>query len=377
MKTPTINNKSNLLPKVLFLVQLPPPVHGVSLMNKYFLNSELINQSFSIDVFDLKFAATIKELEKFSLRKVFKASIYGIKLLKKMAFVKYDAIYFTITPTGFGFYRDAFYVFLMKLFNSKIVLHLHGKGIKTNINSLLKKQTYIYVFKNTHVICLSEELAKDIREIFPAKPFIVANGIAIQRDPIFKKNSLNGGVPRILYFSNFIRNKGILVLVDALALLKDRGCDFSVRFVGSPSNVSIEMLENTLKEKGIGKIATVVGPLYDEAKLEEFKNAHIFAFPTCNDAFPLVILEAMQFSLPVISTYEGSIPDVVVDNKTGFLVNKEDVLMLAEKIEILLKDESLRLKMGREGYEKFINNYTFEHFENNMYNSFKKILENR
>ena len=82
----------------------------------------------------------------------------------------------------------------------------------------------------------------------------------------------------------------------------------------------------------------------------------------------------MQFSLPVISTYEGGIPEIVIHNETGFLVSTKNADMLADKIAILLKDKDLRIEMGGKGYERFLNNYTLNHFENNMNRTFQTIL---
>jgi glycosyltransferase involved in cell wall biosynthesis len=102
----------------------------------------------------------------------------------------------------------------------------------------------------------------------------------------------------------------------------------------------------------------------------------IFTLPTYTECFPLSIVEAMQASLPVISTDEGAIPDIVDDNETGFIVNKKDPEDLADKLKILIEDKDLRLKMGQRGREKFLNNYTFEIFEKNMDQVFKKVIDN-
>ena len=83
----------------------------------------------------------------------------------------------------------------------------------------------------------------------------------------------------------------------------------------------------------------------------------------------------MQFSLPVISTYEGGIPEIVIDNETGFLVETKNADMLADKIAILLKDKDLRIEMGKKGYKRFMNNYSLNHFENNMNRTFHTILD--
>ncbi|GEO11241.1 glycosyltransferase family 4 protein [Segetibacter aerophilus] len=371
------SNKNTTLRRLLFVGQFPPPIHGVSVLNNYLLQSKIIRAEFTIDFIDLKFGRTIKELEKFSIKKLIIAVRYIFVIIYKTCMVRYSIVYFTLTPTGFGFYRDALYVLIMKFFSSKIVLHLHGKGIQNNIDNIIKRKLYRHVLKDTSIICLSERLIFDLDNVYFGKPFIVPNGIEIQKDAGLKKTALIQGIPRILFVSNFIKNKGVLVLLDALTILKDRGYDFEARFVGAPSNITIEMLENEIEERGMKGHVTVVGPLYSELKFKEFKNADIFVFPTYNDAFGLVNLEAMQYGLPVISTFEGSIPDVVINEVTGYLVEKEDISMLAEKIEILIKDEALRLEMGSKGYERCRGHFALENFEANMERTFKMILSNK
>ena len=96
-------------------------------------------------------------------------------------------------------------------------------------------------------------------------------------------------------------------------------------------------------------------------------------FPTFyhNECFSLVLLEAMEHGLPCISTTEGGIPGIVDDGKTGFLVPKHDVAVLADKILLLLNDSVLRSNMGKVGREKFEKEFTLEVFEKRM----TRILE--
>jgi len=285
-------------------------------------------------------------------------------------------VYYTLSPTGYAFYRDACYVFILKMLNQKIVFHLHGKGINKNIkNNSFKKYIYRRVFKNTYVICLSRSLVGDVRDVYKSIPYIVANGI--QLDPesgktIHKSNN----IPQILFLSNYLRNKGILVLVEALGILKNQGYLYNARFVGAPSDLTVEMMKEIICDKKLTEFIKIIGPLYGCDKTKEFQNADMFVFPTFykNEAFPLVILEAFQNSLAVISTFEGGIPDIVVDSETGFLVETQNAQMLAEKIAILLKNEKLRIEMGEKGYKRFINNYTLDHFFNNLNKTFQDIL---
>lgn len=108
------------------------------------------------------------------------------------------------------------------------------------------------------------------------------------------------------------------------------------------------------------------GKKYNEDKKAFFENADIFIFPTLNEAFGLVLLEAMQHHLPCVSTTEGGIPGIIDDGKTGFLVPKHDAENLADKIEFLLTDSALRQRMGEAGREKFEKEFTLEVFEKRM-----------
>lgn len=363
---------------ILFLGQLPPPVHGVTLLNSYLVNSAIVRSNFQIDVINLQFEFSLHKLGKFSVRKFTKAIAYGFEVVKKTLNIKPDIVYFTLVPTGFAFYRDAYYVLLLKLFRSNILIHLHGKGIEENCrNSIIKRKLYSWILKNTHIICLSTELAKDIRGVYNIPPFIVSNGIEVQ--PYFNPETqrAQNNVPQILYLSNYVKSKGILILIEALSILSSKGFKFHARFVGAPFDVSVKMIEDQLMEHNLTSFADVLGPLTGEDKLAEYKRADIFVFPTMFEAFGLVNLEAMQYSLPVISTFEGSIPDIVIDGETGFLVEKQNSEMLADKIAILLADKDLRNSMGRKGYDRFIKNYTLQHFESNMNEIFHNVLSSK
>lgn len=361
--------------KILFIVQLPPPIHGASIMNSLVVNSEIVKQKFSIEVINLQFAYSIANITKFSIKKVFKSVSIGFEIYKKIKLFKPNLVYFTISPKGYAFYRDSIYVLIMKMMNMNIIFHIHMKGIKeTTDKSRIKNNIYKYVFKNTNVICLSKSLIADFSGILNSIPYIVPNGIHIQQDNYKTDNGNNEVVIQLLFLSNYMRSKGVLVLMEALNILNKQGYKFHARFVGAPFDLTIEFLESLAVEYKISNMVEIVGPLYGDDKIREFHNASIFIFPTFNEAFPLVLLEASQFGLPVISTFEGGIPDIVVDGETGFLVDSQNSEMLAEKIAILLNNKDMRIEMGKNAHNRFMNNFTFEIFEMNMLKTFNSIL---
>ena len=85
--------------------------------------------------------------------------------------------------------------------------------------------------------------------------------------------------------------------------------------------------------------------------------------PTFEDCFPLTIVEAMQHGLPVVSTTEGAVPDMVADGVNGFVCERKDVSGLSVALERLITDASLRKRMGEEGYRIYKDKFTLEKFE--------------
>ena len=110
------------------------------------------------------------------------------------------------------------------------------------------------------------------------------------------------------------------------------------------------------------------GRKYGKDKEAFMNGADIFVFPTFyhNECFPLGLLEAMEHGVACISTTEGGIPGIIDDGKTGFLVPKHDVAVLADKIQLLLNDPVLRSNMGNAGREKFEKEFMLEVFEKRM-----------
>lgn len=362
-------------PKILFIVQLPPPVHGSATISKVFVESVIINASFNISVIPLHFSKTMSEIGSFSGSKLFKTIGYAFAIFRRLRSFKPDIVYFTIAPIGLSFYRDILYVSILKMSGSKIAYHLHVRGIQNESKWRIKKLLYKFVFRNTYVITLSRQLENDLISVYDKRPFVVNNGIPVVRTAQALVKDSASGVVKLLYLSNFARSKGVFVLLKALTRLHKKGGIFTASIVGKPADVTKEELERFVSENGLSQIVIIEDAKYDLEKHRAFMNADIFIHPTLNDAFPLVVLEAMQFQLPVVSTFEGAIPEIVDHERTGLLVAKGDDDELHEKIEYLMLNRKIREDMGRAGREKFLSAYTAEVMEVNLRNVLKDIYQ--
>jgi len=352
--------------KILFLVQLPPPTHGASLMNKTIIDNKKVNLVFKIDVLPIQLANSMKDIGDFSIAKVFNAFKSYFKLIKKLIKNKYDLIYFTISPLGFAFYKDLILVIILKIFNKKIVYHIHGKGIlgKT-LKSKFQKLLYKFVFKNTDVIILANILHKDIENVFYGKPKILPNGI-----PKKNLNKVNTKKDKItfIYLSNLIISKGILVFVEALKELSVKSSNFKALIVGNSADVSVNELKTMINKYGLSDIVKVIGPAYGEDKYKKLTESNVFVLPTFykNECFPLTIIEAFQSNLAVISTKNGAISAMVKENVNGFLVKINDVKSLASKMLYCIENPELVSKMAYNNGNEYEKKYTEKIFINNF-----------
>ena len=361
--------------KILFLLHLPPPVHGSSIVGQKIKNSELINSSFRARYINLLISRSVDESGKTKMSKIFRFFSSWFKLLFNLICERPNLCYFALTTTGNAFYKDVTLIFLLKLFRVKTVFHLHNKGVKKNKLIGINSQLYRYVFKKSNVILLSNFLYDDVKTFVSTEDiYICPNGV---EDLIIKKKSKyeNKSEPiRILFLSNLIKSKGVYVLLEACRILQQRKYDFSCCFVGGEGDVSAQQFKLEVKKARVAERVQYLGRKYGIDKDKVYQSADIFVLPTSNDCFPLVLLEAMQYELPVVSTTEGGIRDIVEQNITGFIVGQNDPFDLADKLEVLINNETLRSEMGKAGRIKYEKEFTLQAFESKLQGILEQIL---
>lgn len=361
--------------RILFILHFPPPVHGSSVVGSFIKRSQVINEFFNCRYINLGISATVEDIGRNSFRKFFRYFSLIWKVKKQLLTFRPDLCYLTPTSQGVGFYKDVLIIAIVKLFGVKTIYHFHNKGVSKKQNKVFDNFLYRFVFRNANIILLSKYLYSDIQKYVPiTRVYYCPNGIPDYEDKRQKaKDKSSNNVVEILFISHLIESKGVYVLIEALKILKAKDIVFHSTIIGGEKDITENQLKLRIEKAGLESYILVAGKKYGEDKLTAFKLADIFALPTFyyNECLPLVILEAMQHSLPVISTFEGGIPDIVDDGVTGFLVPQKDAVALAEKLEILINNPALCQSMGKAGREKYVKEFTLEIFERRM----KEILE--
>ena len=357
--------------RTILLLINTKPIHGVGVMNNYLLKSKF-SEEFNIRVLPYIFSESQAELGKINIKKIKNLLTLYLKLLKRIFKDKIDIAYRPIAPVGLAFVRDSVYLLTLKAFGIPYVLHIHGRGInnKYKESNLLIKKLYKAIFGNAAgVIILGERLKEDIDFLVDEeKIYVVPNGIP---NIDFEKSLRIQN--KVLFLANLKKDKGPITFVEAAKKVLKKHPEIQFVIVGNwrDERVKLKIKEESKQYKQI----IYLGPKYGKEKNEIIFQSFCLSYPTENDAFPLVILEAMRAGLPVIATNIGAIPEIVDDGVTGFIIPPRDPETLAEKIIYLIKHPDIARKMGEAGRKKFEREYTLSVFEENMINVFNQILE--
>jgi colanic acid/amylovoran biosynthesis glycosyltransferase len=206
------------------------------------------------------------------------------------------------------------------------------------------------------VVTETDYAEKFLRERFPERAdqiHRIYNGLNLAE---FGRATFSSDPPSIIAIGRLIVKKGFANLIRACALLVERGRSFQCEIFGE--GPLEKQLRGQIAELTLEEFVQLPGPKPQHELRERLARASVFVMPSVSepeggmDNLPTVIMEAMATGLPIVSTRIGGIPEMVVENETGFLVQPEDAVALAGAIEKITDDRSLGRKLGQAGYER-------------------------
>ena len=360
------------------MAQIPPPVHGAALRNKSLLDSKLLNAEFNIIPLPLKFIDDMKEMGKVTPSKLLMMIRYAFRMIYILLFRKVDLAYFTMSPSGGAFYRDVLFITILKMFRKKRLLHFRVKGFKQTVSGKIGRFLVKFTLSNSNIVCLSKHHIHDLDGLITKEPFIVPNGIRIEKEFLYladNYNHVNSAVPKLLFLSNLSVRKGVPELISSLKILHEKGYKFQVSLVGDEWDMTFKDVQQAIDAASLHERIKIEGPKYGREKFEFIASADIFVFPTYFELFPGVLLEAMQFGKSIVSTFEGSIPEIIDQGKTGLLVTPKDTEALAEALAYMIDNPEERVYMAKKAKEKFFQEYTLEAFEKRMHVVLEEVIQ--
>lgn len=370
--------------KILFIMHMPPPVHGASMVGEYIHKNRLINETFECHYVNMAIASKLEDIRKKGPDKIWAVIKKMWQIRKAVKEVKADLVYITPCSAGLPFYKDFFTIMMLKMMGQKVVMHFHNKGVQSRQNCWFDNFLYKRYFRDARLILLAKSLYDDVRRYVRREDvFVCPNAIPDIAQERGRKDS--DGIPRILWLTNIMKTKGIMEYLRALKMLRERGVRFEADFVGGlTKEMSGEEFDKALTSMGLNGCSVYHGPKYGDAKYEYFQNADVFVLPSYTEALPVSVLEAMQFGVPVVASNVGGVSEEIEDGVNGFLIGGDTPIMLnsfrpdaveiADRLERLLTDAPLRKRMGDNGRKKFEREFVLDVFEQRLCEILRKCL---
>jgi colanic acid/amylovoran biosynthesis glycosyltransferase len=168
----------------------------------------------------------------------------------------------------------------------------------------------------------------------------------------------SNGDLRLLTVGRLEREKGHSILLEAIALLKDRRIPVLLEVVGDGSR--LDSLRRQAETLGISERITFAGAVGQDRIKHHYQAADAFCLPSLGEGIPVVLMEALATRLPAIASNTMGIPELIEDGVTGLLVPPGRPEDLAATIERLARDRSLGRRLGAAGQRKVIEDFNLD-----------------
>ena len=252
---------------------------------------------------------------------------------------------------------------VVKDLNLPLVTHFHGFDISV-YNVLSKCDNYSEVFEySSFIVAVSKEMVDDLVRLGCDRSKIVYTPCGPHSS--FLGPSLSLDSQDFLSVGRFTDKKAPYYLI--LAFKKVLESYPESKFIIGGRGYLLNTCKNLVKALGIERNVTFPGVITREEFQEYISKSRAYVQHSVRadngdkEGTPVAIMEASLSGLPVISTFHAGIPDVILDGKSGLLIEEHDVDAMAEKMIKILEDKELAIQLGKNGQNHIKDNFTLEH----------------
>lgn len=267
--------------------------------------------------------------------------------------------------------RKCLFMWWSKLWKKKVIVHFHAFSPETTINGKYQK-VYKYLFSHANkVIVLSQLWEKYVNETFHLgdKIQVIYNPCTTEILPEkYTKQNI------ILYAGTVNARKGYTDMIKAFAKIAFQYPNWEIVFAG---NGEIENGTTLAKELGIDSQTQFLGWISGKDKDKIFKEASIFCLPSYAEGFPMAVLDAWAYGLPVITTPVGGIPDIAKDGENVLLFQPGDCDKLAIQMDRMIKDNILRNHLTKQSIILSQTTFNIDTINKEIGILYKKINQNK
>lgn len=329
----------------------------------------------------MAFSEDIGSVGKFALRKLWVLFTTILVIWFKRIRHRTPMLYYPPSgPARVPVLRDIVLLLSTRWMFKRTVYHFHAGGVsayRSQLPALLRPLFDRAYRKPALAIRTAPQNPDDGLAFGARRNVIVANGVEDMRGQVAEETSAPGAPLRILFTGVLTPGKGVGVVLEAFRQATGQGLNARLELMGKWSSEAYRtecehfVIVNALQDR-----VSFIGVFSGKEKFARFASCDVFCFPSHYEAetFGLVLLEAMQFAKPVVSTLWRGIPSVVADGKSGFLVPIERPDAVADRLMALAHDPELRRTMGEEGRRIFEREFTLNAFHRNMERELLAVL---
>ena len=372
--------------RVLLIGALPPPFIGPSMATERLINSRHLTDRFEVQLLDISDRRPATSLGALDWGNLYLGCKHIFQLIGLLLFKRPAVVYLGVSQGIWGYLRDLGFIFPALVFGTRLVIHLRGSEFATfyrSMSSPLQWLTRLAFRHCAQVLVLGERL----RQVFdglvePERITVVPNGIVCEefdRPDLVTPPPVSGPPGKqLLFLASLKERKGLFVFLRSLPGIIARHPEVSVTIAGTwQSDLEHATTEQLLDQLNLRSRCHFTGEIFGDAKLSAFLNHDVFVFPPVEpEGLPWVLLEAMSARLPVVTTNQGAIAEVVADGTTGYIVHPESEPVAAAVCR-LLDDPAHARAMGAAGRRRVEQLYSEQRCFGALADVFAEVIDGR
>jgi len=337
---------------------------GISAVLKSLLSTSLINK--------YNFTFVTSHVDGPRLLKLV-AAFYGLLRMKYLLSTRTVDLVYIHGSDIISALRKYFFFSVAKSTGTAVVYHFHGGNLIERFSrapGCAKRRVRILFEDSEIVLCISERWKRELVSIAPrSKIIVIPNGVRLP-EKLYRKR-LNNNFCVITFLGLVSRAKGVFDLICAVKRLRKSGVNVELRIGGHGDITTLN------KEIGRDESIRYLGWLDSAKKNKLYRDTDIFVLPSYFEGMPMVILEAMSYGIPVVSTPVGGIPEVVEDGRTGLLVPPGDVDRLSCALRYLIEHKNIREEFGKAARKRMEEKFNIEKTAEDLDKRFQAVLNTK
>ena len=252
-------------------------------------------------------------------------------------------------------------------------------------NFILRSYEKKLMKRSDALIAVSKYTVDELTDLYgidEKKIHVIYNGVDVEKfkqrpniPELRREFGLEEDRKIVLFVGRLYHRKGLETLLRSIPPILEEFKDIRFIISGKGFKQKEESLRNLAKELNIEDYVTFLGYVPDDKLPNVYSFSDIFVLPAIYENFPFAILEAQSTGLPVISTKVGGIPEFLINNENGLLIDPRDPKQLTQSVLALLKDTELAKEMGNRGRKLIEKKFDWRLITGQVIELYHKLLE--